>query len=176
VTTAWARASHAQRGKALDDARGQVADLIDALNLSDPVEAAVVLGLDHLIGLVSETLAYRLGDKPRRDFGAVNDVTLTQLANLKEATMPVSAPQLESKLDELQIAPPSEPSPHERVVIPGGIRECIVLRARGVGARLSQKGELTVAASEMSRVARLGVRVNTETWLEDGRRLIGRGA
>lgn len=48
--------------------------------------------------------------------------------------------QIDTKLTELQIARPTEPSPHERVVIPGGIRECIVLRARGVGAKYTQAG------------------------------------
>ncbi len=105
--TPWSRATHAQRGKALDDARSQVSDLIDALDLNDPVEAAVVLGLDHLIGLVTETLQYRLGDKPRRDFGAVNDVTLNALAKLKEAAVPVKEAQVDQKLTELGIEPPA---------------------------------------------------------------------
>lgn len=84
--------------------------------------------------------------------------------------------QIDAKLTELQIAPPTEPSPHERVVIPGGIRECIVLRARGFGARYMQARELTIAVREMEKVARLGIKVSTQTWLEDGRRLMGRRA
>jgi hypothetical protein len=98
------------------------------------------------------------------------------IPSLKEATMPVKEVQVDQKLTELQIAPPSEPSPHERVVIPGGIRECIVLRARDFPAKYTQAGQLTVPQRHMSAAQRLIAQIGTRTWLEDGRRLIWRGA
>ena len=84
--------------------------------------------------------------------------------------------QVDAKLTELKIAPPSEPSPHERVVIPGGIHECIVLRSRGFGTRYTQAGQVTVQRSDADRAQRLIADIGSKTWLEDGRRLIGRGA